>query len=660
MLERGFTVPELDAASEAELAGRARRLRTAILTMTTLAESGHPGGSMSSLEMYLVLYHFARIDPMRPRMDTRDRVVISHGHTSPGVYCALADAGFFSLDDAVAHFRQSGSVFEGHVERAVPGVEWGTGNLGQGLSAGVGFALAARITGLSYHTFVAMSDGEQNKGQVAEARRLAAKEHLGSLTVVVDCNGVQISGRTRDIMPVNIAADFAADGWGVTEVDGHDVRALYRAVATAVADTSRPTAVIARTTIGKGVSFMEGKAEFHGRALTMPEYEAALAELAIAELVPPLDADTLAGLGPLPDLEAARARRGGVVLTPALHTAPRVSHLDVGAPVVYAADARTDNRSAWGRALADIARANSAEPIAVLDCDLATSVKTDEFATLRPGNFIECGVGEHNAATVAGALSASGVTTFLSDFGVFGIDEVYNQQRLNAINEASLKLVLTHCGLDVGEDGKTHQCLDYVNAFRSVFGWRVIVPADPNQTDRAVRAAVGMPGCVAVALGRSKVPVLLDVQGVSLFGDGYSFEYGRADWVREGTDGLVITMGTPSGAVLQAVDSLAFHGTTFGVCIVSAPLDLDAEAMRRASEAPWILVVEDHAARGGLFTSVAEYFARAGGGPLVRVLGVTGYQSSGRAADLYAHVGLDARGITGALQAGMRESGGSA
>lgn len=659
MLERGFTVPELDAESSAELVGRARRLRTAILTMTTLAESGHPGGSMSSLEMYLVLYHFARIDPLHPRMDTRDRVVVSHGHTSPGVYCALADAGFFSLDDAVAHFRQSGSVFEGHVERAVPGVEWGTGNLGQGLSAGVGFALAARITGLGYHTFVAMSDGEQNKGQVGEARRLAAKERLGSLTVVVDCNGIQISGRTRDIMPVNIAEDFAADGWAVTEVDGHDVRALYRAIAAAVADTSRPTAVIAHTTIGKGVSFMEGKAEFHGRALTMPEYEAALAELALTEPMPPSPADAFAPHGPL-DLEAARSRRGGVVLTPALHTAPRVSRLAVGAPVVYAASARADNRSAWGRALADIARANPAEPIAVLDCDLATSVKTDAFAALRPGGFIECGVGEHNAATVAGALSASGVTTFLSDFGVFGIDEVYNQQRLNAINEASLKLVLTHCGLDVGEDGKTHQCLDYVNAFRSVFGWKVIVPADPNQTDCAVRAAVGMPGCVAIALGRSKVPVLLDVQGAPLFGDGYCFEYGRADWVREGTDGLVITMGTPAGAVLQAVDSLAFHGATFDVCIISAPLDLDGEAMRRASEAPWILVVEDHAARGGLFTSVAEYFAQAGGGPRVRALGVIGYQSSGRAADLYAHVGLDARGITGALRAGTRECGGGA
>ncbi|MDP2300220.1 MAG: thiamine pyrophosphate-dependent enzyme, partial [Actinomycetota bacterium] len=250
MLERGFVDPALDDASAAELEERARLIRGAILTMTTLAASGHPGGSMSSLEIYLTLYHCANLDPARPRWEGRDRIVVSHGHTSPGVYCALADAGFFSLEDAVAHFRQAGSVFEGHVERSVPGVEWGTGNLGQGLSAGVGFALAARLTGRSYRTFVVMSDGEQHKGQVAEARRLAVKERLSDLTVVVDCNGIQISGHTKDIMPVDIAAAFAADGWGVLHVDGHDVRAVYAAVAEALSDTTRPVAVIARTIIG--------------------------------------------------------------------------------------------------------------------------------------------------------------------------------------------------------------------------------------------------------------------------------------------------------------------------------------------------------------------------------------------------------------------------
>lgn len=628
LLERGFAVPELDDTSAAELEERARELRGAILTMTTLAASGHPGGSMSSLEIYLVLYHFANVDPARPRAEERDRIVISHGHTSPGVYCALADAGFFKLDDAVAHFRQAGSVFEGHVERSVPGVEWGTGNLGQGLSAGVGFALASRLTGAGFRTYVAMSDGEQHKGQVAEARRLAVKEGLTSLTAIVDLNGIQISGSTADVMPVDVAADFAADGWGVIECDGHDVRALYAAIASATADTERPVAVIARTVIGKGVSFMEGKAEFHGRGLTPEEYARAIAEL-----------------GCEPTLEAARERRGGVTLTPALHRGERRWAYDPGTPRDYTREKDSDNRSAWGAALADIAGANPDAPIAVLDCDLATSVKTDAFARVRPTGFIQCGVGEHNAATVAGALSVSKVLTFFSDFGVFGIDEVYNQQRLNDINEAHLKLAVTHCGLDVGEDGKTHQCLDYVGAFRTMFGWKVIVPADPNQTDRAVRTLPVTPGCVALAMGRSKLPVILDADGAPLFGGDYAFEYGTATWAREGTQGAIITMGTVAGAAVEAADLGAEHDISLGVCIVSSPLDLDDEAMAKAAAMPWILVAEDHGWRTGLAASVAEWVASRGIGVRVIAHGVTGYQSSGASDDLLTRAGLDAVGI---------------
>jgi transketolase len=634
MMARGFAVPELDLASVGELEARARELRAAILTMTTLAASGHPGGSMSSLEAYLVLYHFANLDPSHPHWDERDRIVVSHGHTSPGVYCALADAGFFPLADAVAHFRQAGGPFEGHVERAVPGVEWGTGNLGQGLSAGVGFALGARMTGRGYRTFVAMSDGEQHKGQVAEARRLAVKEGLADLTVIVDLNGIQISGATADVMPVAVAADFAADGWGVVDVDGHDVAALYAAVAGAVADRSRPVAIIAHTTIGKGVSFMEGQAEFHGRGLTLEEYGRAMDEL-----------------GCEPTLEAARERRAGVALTPALHHLPNDTGLAAGEPRTYTRDKDTDNRSAFGTALADLAEANPGVPIAVLDCDLAASVKTGAFAKARPGGFVQCGVGEHNAAAVAGALSISGPVTFWADFGVFGADEVYNQQRLNDINDAGVKLALTHCGLDVGEDGKTHQCLDYVGAFRTMFGWRVIVPADPNQTDRAVRVAAGMSGCVAIAMGRSKLPVVLTEAGEPLFGEGYRFEYGRADWARQGSAGVIVTMGTVAGAAVEAADVLRSEGLEVGVCVVSAPLDLDEQVMRQVAASPWAFVAEDHGWRTGLWASVAEWGAEHGIAVPIVSGGVRGYQSSGDASDLLAAAGLDTAGIAARVRA---------
>jgi len=636
MLHQGFGGPLTEDMAE-ELVRRAYACRGAVLTATSLAESGHPGGSFSSMELFTVLYGCARLRPEEPRWPWRDRIVISHGHTSPGVYTALAAAGFFPLSEVEAHFRQAGSPFEGHVERSVPGVEWSSGNLGQGLSAGVGMALAARLTGRGWHTFVAMSDGEQHKGQVSEARRLAMKEGLTDLTVVVDVNGVQISGRTSDVMPVHIAEGFRADGWRTVEIDGHDIRVVYDALADAVADESAPVAILARTHMGKGVTFMEDEYEFHGRGLTLDEYARAMQELGLA-----------------PDLEDARARRHHPLAVPALpHRTPAIE-VRAGEPCTYDPETNTDNRSAWGKALMDIAEMNPDVAIAVLDCDLAGSVKTEAFWKEYPDRYIECGVGEHNAAVVAGALSVSDVLTFWADFGVFGLDEAFNQQRLNDINGAAVKLALTHCGIDVGEDGKTHQCIDYVGSFRELFGWRVMVPADPNQTDRAVRHAAGMEGCVAVAMGRSKLPVILSHSGDPLFGGDYEFTYGRIDWAREGGDGVVLAMGTVAGNAVRAVDVLADEGVRIAAGVVSSPLDLDHDAMTLAARTPVLVTVEDHNVRTGLGASVAEWLAtNAVSTRLVR-LGIESYQSSGTASDLLARAGLDAEGIADSLRGALR------
>lgn len=633
MTERGFVAPELDSADVAALAKRARVLRGAILTMTTLAGSGHPGGSFSSLELYQVIYGCAVLRPAEPAWHGRDRVIVSHGHTSPGVYSALADTGFFELEEAVAHFRQAGSIFEGHVERSVPGVEWSTGNLGQGLSAGVGAALAQRLTDGGWHTYVAMSDAEQMKGQVGEARRLAAKYALCDLTVVVDLNRAQISGHTPEVMPVDVAAGFAADGWGVIECDGHDTAALYRALRAARADAGRPYAVLAHTTIGHGVSFMDDDPAYHGRALKPEEYVRAMAELRQDPAW----------------LERARARRALAPTTQPAELAEPVCVRETGVPRDY--DAPSDCRSAWGHALADIAAADSRTPIAVFDCDLMSSVKTGAFRDARPDAFIECGVGEHNAAAAAASASVNGVVAFWADFGVFGLDEVYNQQRLADINHAALKLVLTHCGLDVGEDGRTHQCVDYVGALRSMYGWKVIVPADANQTDRAVRAAAGMSGCVALAMGRSVLPSVRDEAGDPAFAGDYRFHYGAIDIIRRGgSDAAVLTMGTLAGSAVDAVDELRAEGCSIAAAVVSCPLDLDDEAMLALSAARVIVTVEDHNVRSGLGASVAEWLAAHGSATRLVSLGVRDYASSGAPADLFAAAGLDAVGIARSIR----------
>jgi transketolase len=214
----------------------------------------------------------------------------------------------------------------------------------------------------------------------------------------------------------------------------------------------------------------------------------------------------------------------------------------------------------------------------------------------------------------------------------------------------SLKLAVTHCGLDVGEDGKTHQCLDYVGAFRNFYGWKSVVPADPNQTDRAVRVCAGLPGDFAIAMGRSKLPVVLGADGEPLFAGDYEFEYGRIDWAREGDEAVVLAMGTCVGAAVDAADELAAEGRGVGVAVVACPLDLDDGEMHKAVAAPFIVTVEDHNVRTGLGASVAAWMADHGEATRLVRLGVDGYQASGAARDLLAAAGLDAAAVATALR----------
>jgi transketolase len=561
--------------------------------MTYVANSGHPGGSMSSLEIFLSVFSFANLNPDNPYDPLRDRVVVSHGHTSPGVYSVLGRLGFVDIDQVIAGFRHHSSIFEGHVTRGIPGVEWTTGNLGQGLSAGVGFALAAKMKEQDYHIFVAMSDAEQAKGQVAEARRVAKKYGLSNLTVVIDYNDAQISGRARDVMPVNIRKNYEADGWRVLEVDGHDIEQLLHALSQAVEDKVNPVAILAHTIMGKGVSFMENDVSYHGKPLDKEQLEKALNELGIDN-----------------DVEKymkMRAQLGNQKHEPFHLEYP----VKIKVPAGRTYTTKTDNRSAFGNALLDLVKENrnSETPVVAVDCDLATSVKLDGVQKYVPERFLELGVQEHNAAAVAGALSADGVVTFFADFGVFGVSETYNQHRLNAINHTNLKVIVTHCGLNVGEDGKTHHGLDYISAPANWLGYKVIVPADPNQTDRVIRYIASVYGNYLVAMGRAKMMPIVDENGKLFFADNYRFEYGKIDILRKGTDVTVVTCGSVVPNVVEAADKL--RGKV-SVLNVSCPLDLDEHVLREYGHGKKILVVEDHVATLGLTSLLAKFFLQKG------------------------------------------------
>jgi len=636
MNSKRFEAEKLDEGSLKRLSELARLARGDILKMTTLAGSGHPGGSMSSIDFYTVLYSYARVDPNSPSDPDRDRIVISHGHTSPGTYAALGRAGFFPIDAAVATFRKVGSPFEGHVEKQVPGVEWDTGNLGQGLSAGCGFAMGAKLLKSDFHVFVAMGCGEQQKGQISEARRFAVKYGLSNLTVVIDYNNRQISGVSKEIMPQNIARNYGSDEWQVLEVDGHHLQDIY--VAFRKATLSRqPTVIIAHTTMGKGVSFMEGKEEFHGRALTPDEFKRAIQELGMED-----------------DLERYRhLRETGTFPALSAKRPSEIQPIQIGNPRNYGKDQKTDNRSAFGNALLDIAKINFEKnpsfPMAVFDCDLAPSTKTGGFAKQFPDHFFQGGIQEHNTASIAGAISTLGVLSFFADFSVFGVDETYNQHRLNDINDTNLKLICTHAGLDVGEDGKTHQCIDYVGLMRNLFGYRIIIPADPNQTDRVIRYVAKAAGNFLIPMGRSTLPVLLGQEGIPLFGDPYEFRYGKADVVRDGKDGAIIATGGMVYRAVQAWEKLKEKGFNVQVLSLTCLSHLDVEAILSAARTGTIITYEDHHIQTGLGSLVAGVLADHGLGIRFRRMGISRYGASGKPEDLYRMEGLDVESLVSAV-----------
>ena len=637
--KRGFVSESLSQEELSYLHSRLIESRGAIVKMTTLAGCGHPGGSLSSLEIYTLLWLFSNVDPKNPLMEGRDRIVVSHGHTSPGVYAALADAGFIERRESVVRFRQAGSAFPGHIEQCVPGVEWDTGNLGQGLSASLGFALANRLCGRKGKIFCVMGDGEQQKGQIAEARRTAVKYKV-PLVAVIDYNELQICGDIHKVMYQPLKEEWGADGWQVLEVDGHDLQALYQALRTAYF-SEKPVVIIAKTIMGHGISFMENKAKYHGSALSLDECRAALKELGLPD-----------------DLDELAAERKSTPPRPGVRPKRREIKLVPGTPILYTE--KTDNRSAWGNALANLAAANKdlpgSTPLAALDCDLKGSVKLADFEKVLPDNFFQIGIQEHNAAVVAGAMTKEGVVAFWADFGAFGVDETYNQHRLSAMNEAFPKIICTHCGLDVGEDGRTHQCVDYLGLFKNLLGFEVIVPADPNQTDRAVRYLALTNKPTLLVMGRSKVEIIKGEDGAPYFGQDYVFEYGKSDLLRSSKNpkAALLVCGTPSANAVAAFDLLKEKGIEVSVYNIASPLSLDAATIQAAAATGLIVTIEDHLVVSGLGTSVAEKLVALGLQSKLVKIGVTAYGGSATPKELYAEFGLDAASIAKTVQENLR------
>ena len=264
-----------------ETAIHAYKARKHALTGIYNAQSGHPGGSLSIADILSVLYfEVMNVDPKNPKMADRDRFVLSKGHCAPALYGILAEKGFFPAED-VATLRRTDSYMQGHPDmKGIPGIDMSTGSLGQGISAANGMALAGKLAGKDYRVYTILGDGELEEGQVWEAAMFAAHYKLDNLTAFVDNNGLQIDGNIADVMNSNpIDKKFEAFNWNVITIDAHDYDAILDAVNQAKATKGKPTVIIAKSVKGKGVSFMEGQAAWHGAAPKEEQFEQAIAEL---------------------------------------------------------------------------------------------------------------------------------------------------------------------------------------------------------------------------------------------------------------------------------------------------------------------------------------------------------------------------------------------
>ncbi|MBL7210111.1 MAG: transketolase [Dehalococcoidia bacterium] len=273
--------PDRFDLSVPELERTAKQLRRHVITMTAAAGSGHPGGSLSAADIVTALYFkIMRHDPKNPEWTDRDRFILSKGHAAPVLYAALAECGYFPLEE-LSTLRKLDSRLQGHTDRTLtPGVEMSAGSLGQGLSFGIGVALAGRLDARDYRVYVLLGDGECDEGQVWEAAMSAPHYKIDNLTAIVDHNELQLDGRICDIMNLEPLADkWRSFNWHVLEIDGHDINQIIRAAEEARETKAKPTVIIAHTIKGKGVSFMEDNVDFHGKAPTAQEAETALKEL---------------------------------------------------------------------------------------------------------------------------------------------------------------------------------------------------------------------------------------------------------------------------------------------------------------------------------------------------------------------------------------------
>ncbi len=565
-----------------------------------------------------------RFDPRDPSLADSDRFVLSKGHAAPILYAAWAEAGAFDREDLLS-LRRLDSDLEGHPTPRLPFVDVATGSLGQGICAAVGSALNARRIQSDYRTYVLLGDGESAEGSVWEAADVAVMDKLDNLCGITDVNAL---GQSRATMWRHDMEEFrrrwSAFGWHAIVVDGHDMSALLDACAEARATKGRPTMILARTIKGKGVSFVEGKDGWHGRAFKKgEELDRALAELQQQLETVPAGVDLTREI-PKPTV---RSRPAGKVEAPAQPS--------------YKLGDEVATREAYGTAIVKLGQVDSR--VVALDADVKNSTFSEAFEKAFPDRFYENFIAEQAMVGAAMGLAARGAIPFPSTFACF-LSRAADFIRMAAISNVGIKLAGSHAGVSIGEDGPSQMALEDLAMCRAQPNMTVLYPCDAVSTEKLVALMAYHPGPAYLRTSRPKTKVI--------YPNDEAFRIGGLKVVRESSQdaATVIGAGVTVFEALAAYEELKKSGTSIRVVDLYSVSPVDRDALLSAARATGgcLITVEDHYAAGGIGDAVAEAVAEAGF--VVHRLAVREIPRSGKPTELLERFGISARHIIDAVR----------
>lgn len=599
-----------------EIKAKAKLVRKWSMVSTTEAGSGHPTSCLSIADVSTVLFNnYFRYNLSSPLNKYNDRLVLSKGHAAPLLYTLFGIAGAYPLEE-LKTLRKFGSKFEGHPVPKFKYAEAATGSLGQGLSVGAGLALAGQREKLPFKTYVILGDGELAEGQVWEAANFASYHKLENLIAILDINRLAQSGETMFGHDMDQYTNrFKGFGFDVININGHDLIEIDKAFKKATSNTSgKPVVIIAETMKGAGISFLENKDGWHGKALKPDELEKALTELGEID-------DSLRFELKSPDKVELEENPQELIAS----------------KLTFEEDKQFATREVFGEVFAELGASNP--NLYGLDADVKNSTYTLDFLKKYPQRFVECFIAEQNMVSVAAGLSRIGKIPFVATFAAF-FTRAADQIRMARVSESNIKFVGSHVGVSIGEDGRSQMGLEDIALFSAEPDVIVLQPCDAVSTAKLVPLMINHRGISYMRTLRPKTKIVYKQDDELKIGGSKILKKSSKDVL------TIVASGVTVFEALEAADVLAKDGINVRIvdCYSISPIDKETLLFSaKATEKPIVVTVEDHYAHGGLGDFVNS--ALSSEMVVVEKMAVTRISSSGTKDQLMENAGITASHI---------------